>query len=98
VGGSATTTGTDGSSSSRSRSSALGSLSAAVSQGFVWLIASIAVAGMGASTLYPSSAVMVANRVALEIRGRTLGQYSAIGTSVFTIGPLMAGLLTEAIS
>src|SRR4051812_811824 len=77
---------------------ALGSLSAAVSHGFVWLIASIAVAGMGASTLYPSSAAMVANRVALEIRGRTLGQYSAIGTTVFIIGPLMAGLLTEAIS
>ena len=77
---------------------ALGSLSAAVSQGFVWLVASIAVAGMGASTLYPSSAAMVANRVALEIRGKTLGQYSAIGTTVFIIGPVAAGLLTEVIS
>ena len=48
---------------------AIGSLSAAVSQGFVWLIVSIAVAGMGASTLYPSSAAMIANRVPLESRG-----------------------------
>ena len=77
---------------------ALGSLSAAVSQGFVWLVVSIAVAGMGASTLYPSSAAMIANRVSLEHRGDALGKYSAIGVTVFVIGPLMAGLLTEAIS
>jgi len=76
---------------------ALGSFSAAVSQGFVWLIASIAVAGMGASTLYPSSAAMIANRVSLEGRGEAIGKYSAIGATVFVIGPLMAGLLTEAI-
>ncbi|HET8862663.1 MAG TPA: MFS transporter, partial [Solirubrobacterales bacterium] len=76
---------------------ALGSLSAAVSQGFVWLVASIAVAGMGASTLYPSSAAMIANRVPEAHRGDALGKYSAIGVSVFTIGPVMAGLLTEAI-
>lgn len=76
---------------------ALGSLSAAVSQGFVWLVLSIAVAGMGASTLYPSSAAMIANRVPLEHRGDALGKYSAIGATVFAIGPLMAGVLTEAI-
>ncbi len=76
---------------------ALGSLSAAVSQGFVWLVLSIAVAGIGASTLYPSSAAMIANRVPEAHRGDALGKYSAIGITVFTIGPLMAGLLTEAI-
>lgn len=76
---------------------ALGSLSAAVSQGFVWLILSIAVAGMGASTLYPSSAAMIGNRVRLERRGRALGAYSAIGVSVLTLGPVLAGLLTVAI-
>lgn len=76
---------------------ALGSLSAAVSQGFVWLVASIAVAGMGASTLYPSSAAMIANRVSLENRGSAIGRYSAIGATVFAIGPLLAGVLTEAI-
>lgn len=76
---------------------AVGSLSAAVSQGFVWLIASIGIAGMGASTLYPSSAAMIANRVSLEGRGTALGKYSAIGATVFAIGPLMAGVLTEAI-
>lgn len=76
---------------------ALGSFSAAISQGFVWLIASIAVAGMGASTLYPSSAAMIANRVSLESRGAAIGRYSAIGATVFVIGPLMAGLLTEAV-
>ena len=77
---------------------ALGSISAAVSQGFVWLVASIGLAGIGASTLYPSSAAMIANRVPLESRGDALGKYSAIGVTVFVIGPLMAGLLTEAIS
>jgi MFS family permease len=76
---------------------ALGSLSAAVSQGFVWLALSIGVAGIGASTLYPSSAAMIANRVAEEHRGDALGKYSAIGVTVFVVGPLMAGLLTEAI-
>ncbi len=76
---------------------ALGSLSAAVSQGFVWLIVSIGVAGIGASTLYPSSAAMIANRVPEAHRGDALGKYSAIGITVFVIGPVMAGLLTEAI-
>ena len=32
---------------------ALGSLAAAVSQGFIWLIVGIGIAGAGASTLYP---------------------------------------------
>jgi MFS family permease len=77
---------------------ALGSLSAAVSQGFIWLVVSIGVAGIGASTLYPSSAAMIANRVSLERRGDALGKYSAIGVTVFVIGPLLAGVLTEAIS
>jgi MFS family permease len=77
---------------------ALGSLSAAVAQGFLWLVASIAVAGIGASTLYPASAAMIANRVPLERRGAALGKYSAIGASVFVVGPLLAGVLTEAIS
>ncbi len=77
---------------------AVGSVSAAVSQGFPWLVISIAVAGIGASTLYPSSAAMIANRVPLEKRGDALGKYSAIGVSVFVLGPLLAGVLTEAIS
>jgi MFS family permease len=76
---------------------ALGSASAVVSQGFVWLVVSIGVAGIGASTLYPSSAAMIANRVPEEHRGDALGKYSAIGVTVFVVGPVMAGLLTEAI-
>ena len=76
---------------------AAGSLLATVSQGFLWLVLGIAVAGMGASTLYPSSAAMIANRVSEARRGDALGKYSAIGATVFVIGPLSAGLLTEAI-
>jgi MFS family permease len=76
----------------------LGSLSATVAQGFAWLVVSIAVAGIGASTLYPSSAAMIANRVSTERRGDAIGKYSAIGVSVFVLGPLLAGLLTEVIS
>jgi len=76
---------------------AFGSLLATVSQGFIWLVLGIAVAGAGASTLYPSSAAMIANRVPEERRGDALGKYSAIGVTVFVIGPLLAGLLTEVI-
>ncbi len=76
---------------------ALGSLSAAASHGFAWLAISNAVAGIGASTLYPASAAMIANRVPVEHRGDALGKYSAIGVTVFVVGPVMAGLLTEAI-
>jgi MFS family permease len=76
---------------------ATGSILATVSQGFLWLILGIAIAGMGASTLYPSSAAMIANRVPEATRGDALGKYSAIGATVFVIGPLSAGLLTEAI-
>ncbi|HEU4905360.1 MAG TPA: MFS transporter [Solirubrobacterales bacterium] len=76
---------------------ALGSFLAAVSQGFVWLVVGIAVAGAGASTLYPASAAMIANRVAEAHRGDALGKYSAIGITVLWIGPVSAGLLTEAI-
>ena len=77
---------------------AVGSLSAVVSQGFFWLVVSIAVSGIGASTLYPASAAMIANRVSLERRGDALGKYSAIGVSVFVLGPLLAGVLTDVIS
>jgi len=77
---------------------ALGSVSATVAHGFPWLVASIGVAGIGASTLYPSSAALVANSVPLEIRGKAIGQYSAIGVSVFVVAPLASGLLTELVS
>lgn len=76
---------------------ALGSALAAVVPGFVGLVVGLAVAGIGASTLYPSSAAMVANRVTLAHRGRAIGIYSAIGCAVFFLGPLLAGLLTEAV-
>jgi MFS family permease len=76
---------------------AVGALAAAVSQGFVWLVAGIAVSGAGASTLYPASAAMIANRVPQERRGRAIGVYSAIGVSVLTLGPVLAGVTTEAI-
>jgi EmrB/QacA subfamily drug resistance transporter len=76
---------------------AAGSLLATVSQGFLWLVLGIAIAGIGASTLYPSSAAMIANRVPVERRGDALGKYSAIGATVFVIGPFSAGLLTEVI-
>lgn len=76
---------------------ALGALVAAVSQGFVWLVVGIGVSGAGASTLYPASAALIANRVPREERGRAIGLYSAIGVSVLTLGPVLAGLLTEAI-
>ena len=65
---------------------ALGSASAVVSQGFVWLVVSIGVAGIGASTLYPSSAAMIANRVPEEHRGDALGKYSAIGVGLVAMG------------
>jgi MFS family permease len=75
----------------------LGALVAAASQSFLWLLAGIAISGAGASTLYPTSAAMIANRVPQERRGRALGAYSAIGVTVLTLGPLLAGLLTEAV-
>jgi MFS transporter, DHA2 family, methylenomycin A resistance protein len=77
---------------------AVGALSATIAQGFFWLVASIAVAGVGASTLYPASAAMIANRVPVKERGDALGKYSAIGVSVFVVGPVLAGALTEVVS
>ncbi len=76
---------------------AAGALLAAVAPGFEGLILGIAISGAGASTLYPASAAMIANRVTREERGRAIGTYSAIGASVFTLGPILAGLLIEAI-
>ena len=75
----------------------LGSAVAAVTPGFAGLIAGLAIAGIGASTLYPSSAALIANRVTIEHRGRAIGIYSAIGSSVFVLGPLLAGALTDVI-
>lgn len=76
---------------------ALGCGVAATMPGFAGLIAGLAIAGSGAATLYPSSAAMVANRVSLAHRGRAIGAYSAIGVSVFVLGPTLGGLLTEAV-
>lgn len=75
----------------------LGSVLAAAIPGFAGLVAGLGIAGMGASTLYPSSAAMIANRVPLTHRGRAIGIYSAIGTSVFALGPVLAGVLTDGV-
>lgn len=74
-----------------------GALLAAAAPSFIVLILGIAISGAGASTLYPASAAMIANRVSREDRGRAIGTYSAIGASVFTLGPVLAGLLTEVV-
>lgn len=57
-----------------------------------------ALQGAGAALMLPASQSVVTNAFPLEARGRALAVYVGVGQIFLAIGPLLGGLLTEAVS
>lgn len=70
-----------------------GSLLVAAAPGYGWLLAGRAVQAFGAGGLFPVAAAVIADTVAVERRGRTLGLMGAVFGLAFLLGPLLGGIL-----
>ncbi|MEM8631823.1 MAG: MFS transporter [Pseudomonadota bacterium] len=62
------------------------------------LIAARMAQGVGAAVIFPLSLVLVTMSFEEGERGKALGIYGAIGTSLLALGPLVGGFLTEYLS
>jgi len=73
----------------------VGSLLAAAAWSFPMLLLGRAVQAFGAGGLLPVAAAVIAETVALERRGRTLGLIGAVFGVAFLLGPLLGALLLD---
>jgi MFS family permease len=74
----------------------IGSILAAAAWSYPLLLLGRAVQAFGASGLLPVAAAVIAETVALERRGRTLGLIGAVFGIAFLLGPLLGALLLDA--
>src|SRR5688572_3274215 len=74
----------------------IGSVLAAAAWSFPMLLLGRAVQAFGAGGLLPVAAAVIAETVALERRGRTLGLIGAVFGVAFLLGPLLGALLLGA--
>ncbi len=63
-----------------------------------WLVAARALQALGAALILPASMALVTTTFPAEQRGLALGIYIACGGLGITLGPLVGGALTEALS
>jgi len=63
-----------------------------------WLIAARVLQGAGAALMMPASAAIVIGAFGVAERGRAMAIYAGISQVFLAIGPLLGGLLTEAVS
>ncbi len=73
--------------------SSVGFVIAALAPSFSVLATGLAISGVGASPLYPSAVAFVANRVPDSTRGRVMGLVALIGSTGFSVQPIVAGIL-----
>ena len=76
----------------------LGSLLAALSSSFGWLVAARAVQGLGGGGLLVCAQAIVVEVVPLERRGRYLRLFGVIFGLAVLVGPLVGGVLTQRLS
>jgi EmrB/QacA subfamily drug resistance transporter len=74
------------------------SLACAVAPSGGWLITFRLLQGLGAALLMPSTLAMVADCFHGEARGAAIGSWAAWGAVAGAIGPLVAGVLIQAVS
>ena len=76
--------------------------SASVFAGFAqsptWLITSVTIQGFGAAIMFPTSVALIALVFPENQRGIAMGIFGSIGTVFLSIGPLIGGYFTDAIS
>jgi EmrB/QacA subfamily drug resistance transporter len=69
-----------------------------LAQGEVWMIAARGLQGVGAAMMVPATGAILTNTFAPRERGRAMGIYSGSSMVFLAIGPLVGGLLTQALS
>jgi EmrB/QacA subfamily drug resistance transporter len=63
-----------------------------------WIIASRVLEGIGAALMTPATGAIVTNSFRPSERGRAMGVYAGVSMVFLALGPLIGGVLTEAIS
>ena len=76
---------------------ACGSLAAGAAQSGEWLIAARLVQGVGGGMLTSSTVAIVSDAYPEEHRGRALGLYWGIAGLALSIGPVLGGVITDAL-
>lgn len=74
------------------------SIAAGFAQNPTWLISAVTVQGLGAAIMFPTSVAIIAYVFPPDQRGLAMGIFGSIGTAFLSIGPLIGGYFTEAIS
>jgi EmrB/QacA subfamily drug resistance transporter len=75
----------------------LGALSAGLAQSTGWLIASVAVVGVGAAIAGPASLALIVDAFPARRQGRAIGVWGAASGVGAALGPMLGGLLTHGI-
>jgi EmrB/QacA subfamily drug resistance transporter len=75
-----------------------GSLGCALSPGFVTLIGFRALQGAGAAALFTSAFAVIADLFPPAVRGKYTGMFAAMWGLSSVIGPVLGGLITDALS
>jgi MFS family permease len=74
------------------------SIACGLAQSEVWIIAARGLQGAGAAMMVPATGAILTNTFAPRERGRAMGIYSGSSMVFLAIGPLVGGLLTQALS
>jgi EmrB/QacA subfamily drug resistance transporter len=76
----------------------LASLAGGLAPAGGWLIAARAIQGIGAAIIFPAALAMTTDAFAVEQRGLALGIQTTVAAIFMSLGPLVGGLVTEALS
>jgi len=74
------------------------SVFAGFAQSPTWLITSVTIQGFGAAVMFPTSVALIAHVFPANQRGIAMGIFGSIGTVFLSIGPLIGGYFTDAVS
>jgi predicted MFS family arabinose efflux permease len=77
---------------------ALGTVSAALAPSLASLVFARAAMGAGAAAIVPLSLAWIGDTTPLDLRQQTLARYSSVTVIGMVIGPLLGGLLSQALS
>ncbi len=77
---------------------AVGSVAAALSPGFGWLVVARVVEGLGAGLMFSGVLAIVSDAVPPSVLGRAFGLWAFVGACAVLLSPIVGGLLTQYLS